>query len=195
MAVLVNGLMLPGADGQPVYQERSADELEALHELVASAVGFQEARGDVVTIKSMELPASAPLGTAAVPSLFSSLDIDLMSLIQLAVLAVVALVLALFVIRPILARPAAAAAPAALPALPDLGLPDLPVMGGPALTGEIDDDDFHALPQFGLPSGDEAMGGGNANPVDRLRALIGERQDETVEILRSWLEESTEKAT
>jgi flagellar M-ring protein FliF len=30
--------------------------------------------------------------------------------------------------------------------------------------------------------------------VDRLRAMIGERQEETVEILRSWLEESEERA-
>ncbi|MEL6243497.1 MAG: flagellar M-ring protein FliF, partial [Pseudomonadota bacterium] len=33
---------------------------------------------------------------------------------------------------------------------------------------------------------------GNAvsdDPVDRLRSMIGERQEETVEILRGWLEE------
>jgi len=30
--------------------------------------------------------------------------------------------------------------------------------------------------------------------VDRLRAMIGERQTETVEILRNWLEGEEEKA-
>ena len=30
--------------------------------------------------------------------------------------------------------------------------------------------------------------------VERLRALIGERQEETVEILRNWLENEEEKA-
>jgi flagellar M-ring protein FliF len=34
----------------------------------------------------------------------------------------------------------------------------------------------------------------NEDPVDRLREMIGERQEETVEILRSWLEENGEKA-
>jgi flagellar M-ring protein FliF len=32
------------------------------------------------------------------------------------------------------------------------------------------------------------------DPVDRLRSMIGERQEETVEILRSWLEEKEENA-
>jgi flagellar M-ring protein FliF len=29
--------------------------------------------------------------------------------------------------------------------------------------------------------------------VDRLRAMIGDKQEETVEILRSWLEEGEER--
>ena len=32
------------------------------------------------------------------------------------------------------------------------------------------------------------------DPVDRLRAMIGERQEETVQILRSWLQEEEETA-
>ena len=31
---------------------------------------------------------------------------------------------------------------------------------------------------------------GGRDPAERLRTLIGERQDETMEILRSWLEPS-----
>ncbi|MEP0144576.1 MAG: hypothetical protein ABJ360_02995 [Roseobacter sp.] len=34
----------------------------------------------------------------------------------------------------------------------------------------------------------------DSDAVDRLRAMIGERQDETVEILRTWLEDSEERA-
>ena len=33
------------------------------------------------------------------------------------------------------------------------------------------------------------------DPVDRLRNLIQERKTETVEILRSWLEEDKERAS
>ena len=31
------------------------------------------------------------------------------------------------------------------------------------------------------------------DPVERLRGMIGERQEETVEILRGWLEDKEEK--
>ena len=31
------------------------------------------------------------------------------------------------------------------------------------------------------------------NAVERLRAMIGDKQEETVEILRSWLEENEER--
>ena len=35
---------------------------------------------------------------------------------------------------------------------------------------------------------------GTEQAVERLRELIGDKQEETVEILRSWLEESEEEA-
>ena len=37
-------------------------------------------------------------------------------------------------------------------------------------------------------------GAGAASPSERLRAMIGERQEQTVEILRSWLDEQGESA-
>ena len=50
---------------------------------------------------------------------------------------------------------------------------------------------FSDLPD--LPAiGDVSTGA--EDPVDRLRAMIGERQEETVEILRNWLEEKEERA-
>jgi flagellar M-ring protein FliF len=36
-------------------------------------------------------------------------------------------------------------------------------------------------------------GGMSDDPVDRLRSMIGERQEETVQILRGWLEENNEE--
>ena len=54
--------------------------------------------------------------------------------------------------------------------------------------GELPMDDMGGM-GGGLP----AIGGGE-NPVDRLREMIGERQEETVQILRGWLEENEERA-
>ena len=46
VAVLVNGTEITNAEGQTVFEPRSAAELETLKELVSSAVGYDETRGD-----------------------------------------------------------------------------------------------------------------------------------------------------
>ena len=191
VAVLINGLTTVGPDGQPVFSARPEEELLALRELVSAAVGFQDSRGDVITLKSMDLPVAEPLGTAAGTSLLDGVHLDVMSLIQMAVLAIVALILGLFVVRPILAKSAGGGQEfAALPR---------PAGMGSALTGEIDDglgSPFMNAPMMGDFSSafdGGAIGSTGDEAVERLRAMIGERQEETVEILRSWLEENEEK--
>jgi len=190
VAVLVNGTQSVAADGTTSFEPRTEDELTALRELVASAVGFDESRGDVITLKTMEFEAIEPVGTMAEASLLDKMAIDVMSIIQAAVLAIVALILGLFVVRPLLSR----AEPTPLPQLA------APVAGNDLtsvpLTGEIDDGQRDAsamaLVADGRPADTAdlpALAGTGEDPVERLRALIGERQDETVEILRNWLEE------
>lgn len=185
VAVLVNGVMTPDAAGAETLQLRDQAEMEALRELVASAVGYDEARGDVITLKSMLFQPVTPLGTEAASSLFQMPPLDVMTLVKLAVVALVTLLMGLFVIRPILSRQAL---PAPEPAL-------LPSGNGPALTGEIDDsdDDLSALPVVGSQNG-TLPAQTQEDAVERLRTLINDRRDETVEILRSWLEDEEEEA-
>ncbi len=190
VAVLVNGITEADASGDPVYRERSEDELQVLRDLVASAVGYEEARGDTITIRSMEMPAVLPEGTAVETSLLGGLALDAMSLIQTAVLAIVVLVLGLFVIRPLVSR-SAQELPDGPPALP----PVEPVAAtADVLTGEVDYGDIpSALPIAGDTDWSAAAPAG-ADPVERLRSMIEERQEETVEILRDWLEDGEKTA-
>ncbi|MFD1343547.1 flagellar M-ring protein FliF, partial [Litorisediminicola beolgyonensis] len=61
------------------------------------------------------------------------------------------------------------------------------------LTGEIDDGaGFAPLAPVAAKVEDAARDPGDEDPVDRLRGLIGERKDEAVEILRSWLDDPEE---
>jgi flagellar M-ring protein FliF len=141
----------------------------------------------------MALQSISPQGTVVSASLMDNFDIDIMSAIQMAVLAIVTLILGLFVIKPLLSREP----------LPDAsGVPALPPASRPeGLNGEVASDDFE-LPDLPMISGfgngmDELpdlkmAGGASGDPVERLRSMIGERQDETVEILRSWLEDKEE---
>lgn len=192
VAVLVNGTYEAAADGTQTFVPLPEEELSALRDLVASAVGFEEERGDQITLRSLPFERPEGLGTGPIePGLFTG-TIDTMRLIQMGVLAVVALILGLFVLRPILSRgeeDMAAALPA--PASPE----------GAALDGEIDPvGGFGDLPMMG--DGPDFGGMGmvdfdappDEDPVDRLRSLIEERKTETVEILRSWLDDDRENA-
>ncbi len=199
VAVLVNEATVVNETGEQAFAPREEAELDALKDLVASAVGFDESRGDIITIKSMALQSISPQGTEVSSTFLSGLHLDLMSAIQMAVLGLVTLILGLFVVRPLLSRSdtEASASIAALPGASgsetepgglsgeiegsEFELPDLPMISGFG-------DDGDGLPDISIasPSGDD--------PVDRLRSMIGERQEETVEILRSWLEDKEESA-
>lgn len=186
VAVLVDGTLVTAADGTSSMQPRPDAELATLSELVSSAAGLDTSRGDVLTLKSMPFEPLAAGGEMAAASMFSFGSIDVMQLLQTAVLALVTLVLGLFVIRPILTSSARGALPASGPlALPGYGDPGM----GQALTGEIDDG---FLPPFAMMTGDSDSGGEDQDPVSRLRRLIDERQNESIEILRGWMEHEEE---
>ncbi|WP_198402374.1 flagellar basal-body MS-ring/collar protein FliF [Rhodobacter sp. CZR27] len=184
VAVLVDGMKTVGPDGTVTWQPRPEEELEVLRELVGSAVGLDEQRGDRLTLRSLAFETPPELGTLAEAGLLSSMEnFDLMSAIQIGVLGLVALVLGLFVVRPILTTPPRLPeplAPLALPAVDD----------GSALTGEIDDG--NDLPNFAMVTSDPLDLDEDTDPVARLRRLIEERQAESVEILRGWMEPQRE---
>jgi len=213
VAVLVDGVEGKDANGVTAITPRTDEELAALKELVASAVGFDEKRGDVITIRSMAFEPLAETGTEAKSSLFASAPLDAMQLIKIGVLAVVALILGLFVMRPILAQRAAAAEAERAMNLPG-GMIGSDEGTGRALTGEIADGDMpigamNVVSDFDLGDmpmslsmgtgnfGEMGAGGGSDQPLDpvaRLKKLIEERQAESVEILRSWMDEAEERA-
>lgn len=184
VAVLVNGMVSQGPDGTPSLQLRDTAELEALRELVASAVGYDETRGDVITLKTMLFEPVVPLGTEVSSGLFETLPLDLMSLIKLAIAAAVALIMGLFVVRPILAN------------RPTPMMPDTPLLeqNPAALDGEIDESEagLTALSLHEDQQGQLTHAQTQEDAVERLRNLINERRNETVEVLRSWLEDEAE---
>ena len=201
VAVLVNDSVSIDSDGQPTTEPRSEQELASLRELVASAVGFDEARGDIITIKSMKLQSIAPSGTQVSTSLLNQFQFDLMSAIQMAVLALVTLILGLFVVRPVLSRGEQHAdLPAQLPLKEasrqstQLAIADDSEIGQaefPELSAQKESSDMPTLEFAPMPN---ELPTSSSDPVDRLRTMIGDRQEETVEILRSWLEENEERA-
>ena len=198
VAVLVDGV--EGADpqtGEPTWEPRGDQELNDLRELVSSAMGFDEARGDSLTIKSLQL--ALPEYSEVVPqiSLIERLGLDVMRLIQIAVLSIVAIVLGLFVLRPILTRAsepnliAAEPEPTVLP--PPSSEPQAETSAALANGGGLPELPMMPMHQMAIGNG---MPGSDApqDPVDRLRNLIEERQDEAVQILEGWMNDEEEPA-
>ena len=195
VAVLIDGEPVAAADGTTTIQPRGEAELAVLRDLVASAVGLDEARGDILTVKSLPFPQTPAEGTALEAGLLPPLSsLDLTALAQAAVLAAVVLGLGLFVLRPVLLsarRPAELPAPPAALALPG-SVAGTAVAGmGRVLDGVIDDGELpRNLPVLEEPDAADLP----PDPVARLRRLIEQRQTETVEILRGWMEADEETA-
>ena len=189
-AVLVDGIRTTAEDGTVSWSERPEAEMEALQELVKAAVGFNSERGDSLSVRSMQFEPLPVDGTAPLAAARMA-PIDIMRLAQIAILGLVALALGIFVVRPILAKPGTSPQLA-----PPMGADESEEEAGEALTGEIffgngfGDDDGPSFGGFGGGMEDEQE---ERSPVDRLRELIEERQEESLEILKSWMEDEGEK--
>jgi flagellar M-ring protein FliF len=61
VAVMVDGIEEKGKNGKITWRPRTPEELNSIQELVKSAAGFNEKRGDIVTVKSLEFVKPAEL--------------------------------------------------------------------------------------------------------------------------------------
>lgn len=184
VAVLVDGINQIDANGESVWQERPEEELEALRTLVIAAVGFDEERGDVVTVDSMAFqPDATPGASIEISPIMRFVERNALTLIQLVVLGGVAMILGLTVVRPLLSRP-----PANTTAASDLppGAITLSTdeMGNAVITpDQLSSALAPQLDEESIESGFD----------DQLRTLAADQPDQTAEMLKVWLEEPVEK--
>ncbi|ETW11455.1 flagellar M-ring protein [Roseivivax marinus] len=203
LAVLVNGTYVPGPDGDPVYTERSDEELAQIEALVRSAIGFDEARGDSVSVVSMEfVDVALDAGSAAGASVGDILARNTMSILRGLMALVIVLATLFFVVRPALRR--------AFPALDTSTGPDAiegadgttaqlqqsqrPAVAGPdagqgsavatIAAGEIDYDDSEDDDLIALAS---VKGGVRRRRVQSVGDLVDAEPDESIKVLRHWL--------
>lgn len=104
VAVLINGIY--NVDGSDVtYAERSPEELNRLTELVKSAVGFQENRGDSVSVDSMRfMDYSMDLGDPVEMSLMDNLSENIVTIIRSVMALLIVGLIMVMGVRPILRR-------------------------------------------------------------------------------------------
>ena len=180
VAVLVDGIISENADGESVWVERPEDELEDLRNLVIASIGYDEERGDIVTVDSMAFQPGATPGAFVEKSGFSRfLERNALTLIQLGVLSAVILALGLTVIRPILGRRD-----------DEIDITTLPLADMAEGQGQ---GELVALPNAGadgLDPFDEDEPAAN----ETLLALVAENPEKSALMLKSWLEEQPAEA-
>jgi len=202
VAVLLDSAALAGGGGDAGQDGPGDGELADLRALVADTVGYDEARGDRITVKAMPFAPAEPKGTAAGTGLLDRFGVPALRLVQLGVLAAVALVLGLFVVRPILRGSAPPELAGASGRLLDAEATAATRLDANATGAEPEPSmrTIEASAPEGLPAPDIQGGAGGAaagvnvdgdaaSPVAELKQLIEQRQPDTIEILRTWLED------
>nr|WP_211109489.1 flagellar basal-body MS-ring/collar protein FliF [Azospirillum tabaci] len=208
VAVLVNGTWATAQDGTRSYEARSPEELQRITELVRSAMGFSEARGDRVTVDNLEFVNLAPELGAREPmaEIVDTLSRNVMTLIQWVILLVLCGLLIVLGLRPLIRRvfpaPEPVAAEAAAPALAaGAAMPQLtgPAMGGDPAMQAAQLTDAGEPVTAALPGIEETMdqlielrtveGRVRASSIRRLGDIVDQYPDEAIDILRSWLYE------
>ncbi|MCA6318922.1 flagellar basal-body MS-ring/collar protein FliF, partial [Phenylobacterium sp.] len=105
VAVAVDGVTAPpGEDGKPgAYTPRPAAEMQRIEQLVRTAVGFDQQRGDQVTVINVQFPSADGLGSGVVAAnpLMGFDKNDIMQIVQWVILLIVALLTIFFVVRPL----------------------------------------------------------------------------------------------
>lgn len=206
VAVLVNGTSAPGENGTRTFRPRSEEELRRFTQLVRSAVGFDERRGDVVEVVSMPFTEMEDMGAPTEQALFMGLTKDdLFRLGTNLMLGLLFVLVLLLVVRPILMRllgfskEEEEAGPQAANLGPGMAVPGGITGGLAQLTGPGG--------EFELPPGGDAAaligqaqsnleqmidiaridGQVKASSLKKIGEIVEKHPDEAVAIVRNWL--------
>jgi len=200
VAVAVDGVTGPAdKKGKPgAYSPRSAAEMAQIEQLVRTSVGFDQARGDQVTVVNVKFPTAEDSGgvTAASPLMGFDKN-DIMRAAELAVMAIVAILMMLFIVRPLLKGALGGGGP-------------MSMLGGPQVTQLTMNADGQPMqvsydPATGQQMALPAPGGSEieqkidiariegqvkASSVKRVAEFVDKHPEESVSIIRSWLHET-----
>ena len=210
LAVMIDGVEAPGADGKPAqWAPRSADELARISALVRTAIGYSEQRGDHVEIVSMRFTTPDGAAPAEAQGVVGRLmaAAETPRFVQMGLVALLSILALFFVLRPMALRLTVAATGTALPGdasaaatLPDGSAADgaggaaggvLPGAARPA--GPLTPEEQRALLE------DEEMvrlanvdGQLRASSIRRIAALVATYPEASLTIVRGWMLQEAE---
>jgi flagellar M-ring protein FliF len=200
LAVMVDGVQQRGADGKMSWQPRSPEELDRIGRLVKSAVGFDQKRGDQLEVVNMRFAGDdAEVAPPPAGMFGTGLDkADLLPLAQSLVMGLVATLALFLVLRPMVAR--LTSIPAGTLALADGG----PGFGAgqntaetrPLLAGSHDGGGMKMLTGPHDNAASEELvnmvnvdGQMRASSIRRLTDLVERHPEESLSIVRGWMQQ------
>ena len=193
VAVLVDGVTTTDKDGKEQYAPRSDEELKKIEKLVQSAVGYDAARGDDISVVNIAF-APAPKDMFEDDSM-AWLKQDMNSIIQTIVLGGVAILAILLVIRPLVARAiesaeyvsretemeqAALAAPGVAARLTDQSRAAIRESASAGSHSDEDEDED-------MINVDRIKGKIRGSTYTKINTMVEQHTEETAQILRQWL--------
>jgi flagellar M-ring protein FliF len=197
VAVAVDGTYKADDKGNRTYEPRATEDMQQIEQLVRSAIGYDEKRGDQLKVVNLRFsqPEIEELPPAEEPFLGLVKD-DYWRIAQFGGLGVIALLLIFFVMRPLIAAlvspPQGAGALASQAIAGPAGAPA--AIAGPAGTVALAGP--AGAPQIAGPS-QQAMidiaqveGQVKESSVRKVGEIVGKHPDEAASILRQWLHET-----
>jgi flagellar M-ring protein FliF len=187
IAVVVNEERLKAILGKDATPEQIAARVAEIQKVAATAAGYDDARGDTITVTSVEFMAGLDGQEIAQPGMFDSIAVQAGTLINAGAFILVAFLVAWFGLRPLAASLGKGGAEAGSPefassnALPNFAenfqFTTLPAMGpGGGFEGEPQDADAIAELRQKMRRG----------PQERLAQMVDLNEERTAMILRKW---------
>ena len=190
--------------GEAAYQPRPAEELERIGQLVRTAVGFDQGRGDkveVVNLRFAEAPSTPAdlVETSLIQQLLSFNREDILRFAELGVISLLVLVVLMTVVRPLLKQ--VLASDNSVRAIPSLmreaqALPDGsggtgdPAGGFRTVTGGADAMAIAVdAPSEKMLAIAQIKGQLKAQSVEKIGAMVSQNPQDSVAVLRGWIHE------
>ena len=186
VAVAVDGSYSTDDKGTRTYQPRAAEEMQQIEQLVKSAIGFNEQRGDQLKVVNLRFsqPETMPLEPVEEPLLGLEKS-DILYLSQYLGIAIIALLLIFFVMRPMI-KALSAPATGGLIAAQDVRLMGAAPGGTLAVAGPA-----------GATAAGQSMidlsqveGQVKESSLNKVGEIAMKHPDATVGIVRQWLHET-----
>jgi len=190
VALLVDGTYTTAADGTQTYQDRTPEEMENIAALARAAVGFDEQRGDIITVVNEPFAdLDALFGEEEQWDFMGFTKDEIMRMAEGLGVAIVAILVILLVVRPLVTR-----AFESLPSGADgggTGLLAAEAAGAPQLTGPAtapvpiglgDEEDTEELIDI-----EKVEGRVKASSLRKIGEIVDKHPDEALSIIRNWL--------